>query len=255
MSISHHTNRAAYLKDDATAIQRQYYTRTAADYDQMHAGEGDADAQVLQNICALLQIVEPRSVLDVGCGTGRGLQFFRDKFPSLTAFGIEPVRALIDQAVEKSRVPPGTLLQGSGYELPFRDSSIDLVCSFAILHHVRNPNDVVGEMVRVAKKAVLIVDSNRFGQGNFVMRLVKLALYKTRLWPLVNYAKTGGKGYLVTEGDGLAYSYSVYDSFGCLAARAAHLVMMSAESVQADSWFHPLLTSPGVVALAIKAAD
>jgi ubiquinone/menaquinone biosynthesis C-methylase UbiE len=241
--------------DDPVAIQRHYYTKTAADYDTMHAGEGDADENILQTVSVLLQMVEPCTLLDVGCGTGRGIQYFREKFPLLSAYGVEPVRALLEQAVEKSKVPPGIILQGSGYALPFADASIDVVCSFAILHHVREPNRVVREMMRVAKKAVLIVDSNRFGQGRFPIRAIKLALYKTGLWPAINYIKTRGKGYMITEGDGLAYSYSVYDSFDCLANGAAHLLMLPAEAGLARSWFHPLLTSSGVIAFAIKGTD
>jgi ubiquinone/menaquinone biosynthesis C-methylase UbiE len=237
---------------DPVAVQREYYTKTAAVYDTMHAGEGDAHPDVLNSVCALLQMVEPRTLLDVGCGTGRGIEFFREKFPSLSVFGVEPVGALIEQGVQKSRIPPGIEIRGSGYALPFADASVDIVCSFAILHHVERPNDVVREMLRVARRAVLIVDSNRFGQGSWPMRFVKLALYKFGLWPLVNYLKTGGKGYLITEGDGLAYSYSVYDSFDCLASGSSRLILLAAEPGKPRSWFHPLLTSSGVIALAIK---
>jgi ubiquinone/menaquinone biosynthesis C-methylase UbiE len=240
---------------DPVALQREYYTKTAAVYDDMHAGEGDAHPEVLNNVCALLQVVEPRTLLDVGCGTGRGIYFLREKFPSLSVFGIEPVSALIEQGVQKSRIPLGIAVRGSGYALPFADSSVDVVCSFAILHHVQKPNDVVCEMLRVARKAVLIVDSNRFGQGRWPVRFAKLALYKLNLWPLVNYVKTGGKGYLITEGDGLAYSYSVYDSFDCLARGSSRLVVLAAEPGQPRSWLHPLLTCPGVIALAVKGVD
>ncbi len=33
-------------------------------------------------------------------------------------------------------------------------------------------------------------------------------LWAARLWPLVNFVKTKGKGYHYTEGDGVLYSYS-----------------------------------------------
>jgi ubiquinone/menaquinone biosynthesis C-methylase UbiE len=241
--------------DDPVAIQRQYYTQTAADYDNMHAGEGDSDLSALKNVCALLEMVHARTLLDIGCGTGRGIQYLRERFPSLEAFGVEPVRALLDQAVEKAHIPAGIVLQGSGDALPFADESVDVVCSFSILHHVEKPNAVVREMLRVARKAVLIVDSNRFGQGRWPVRVFKLAAYKLGLWGLINYLKTGGKGYMITEGDGLAYSYSVYDSFDCLAENSVQLMMFSADEGKPRSWFHPLLTSSGVIAFAIKGVD
>jgi hypothetical protein len=110
-------------------------------------------------------------------------------------------------------------------------------------------------MLRVARKAVIIVDGNRFGQGRWPIRILKLGLYKAGLWEIVNYLKTGGKGYLVTPGDGLAYSYSVYDSFGCLAEWATQLIVASADSCKSASWFQPLLTASHVIVCAYREAD
>lgn len=42
----------------------------------------------------------------------------------------------------------------------------------------------------MAKKAVFISDSNHFGQGSRAARLIKLVLYKTRLWGIYNYLNT-----------------------------------------------------------------
>ena len=116
-------------------------------------------------------------------------------------------------------------------------------------------NAIVREMLRVARKAVIIIDGNRFGQGGWPVRLLKLGLYRTGLWKIVNYLKTGGKGYLLTEGDGLAYSYSVYDSFDLLADWAEQLIVIPSDPCEANSWFHPLLTASGILACAIKKAQ
>jgi hypothetical protein len=87
------------------------------------------------------------------------------------------------------------------------------------------------------------------------MRLLKLCLFKAGLWEAVNYLKTGGKGYTITSGDGLAYSYSAYDSFDLLAGWAKQLMVVSSEPCKASSWFHPLLTSPGVIVCALRDSD
>ncbi len=86
------------------------------------------------------------------------------------------------------------------------------------------------------------------------MRLFKLALYKTGLWGVANYLKTGGKGYLITDGDGLAYSYSVYDSFPLLSHWADRLILIPQDSQKFASWFHPLLTSSAILVCALKGA-
>jgi len=232
--------------------QRQYYTDTAAQYDEMHAHEAGDDYGNLRFICALLGMLNARTVLDVGAGTGRGIRHLLDAMPNLVVRGIEPVPALIEQAVRKNRIPEGVIVHGLGEALPFRDASFDVVCSFGILHHVPRPNAVVLEMLRVARLGVIISDSNRFGQGRRLTRLLKLFLYKTGLWEAVNYMKTGGKGYLVSPGDGVAYSYSVYDSLEHVAEWADRIILIPGEISKAGSWFHPLLTAGTVLVCALK---
>jgi SAM-dependent methyltransferase len=138
------------------------------------------------------------------------------------------------------------------WALPFADNSFDAVCEFAILHHVAEPQVVISEMLRVARKAIIISDSNRFGQGPMWMRFVKLALYKVGLWGVFNYLRTSGKRYQITEGDGLSYSYSVYDNFDQIAAWADRMIIIPADKTPADSWLHPLLTSGGVILCGIR---
>jgi ubiquinone/menaquinone biosynthesis C-methylase UbiE len=236
----------------AIAIQRKYYTDTAPKYDSMHAHEGGTDPSITKYAYALLRMLGARSVLDVGTATGRGLSDFKRAMPDLFICGIEPVDALIRQGVREGYTSGITIVCGTGEALPFPDRSFDVVCEFAALHHAANPNAIVQEMLRVARKAVIICDSNRFGQGPPLARLIKLILWKTRLWAVFNYVRTRGKGYMVTEGDGLAYSYSVYDSFDLLALWADRIVTVPCGEGKHVSWFHPLLTSAGVLLCAIK---
>ena len=79
---------------------------------------------------------ECETFLDVGAGTGRGMCFLRDRGKDVR--GIEPVTAMIEKA-ELNGVPRGSLLQGSGYELPFEDEAFDAVFECGVLHHVAEP--------------------------------------------------------------------------------------------------------------------
>ena len=65
-------------------------------------------------------------------------------------------------------------------------------------------------MMRVARKGVSLSDSNIFGQGRSPVRILKLTFYCMGLWKLLKLIQTRGRGYAISEGDGLAYSYSVY---------------------------------------------
>jgi ubiquinone/menaquinone biosynthesis C-methylase UbiE len=241
--------------NDPISAQRRYYTETAARYERMHAHEGDDDEWNIRLVCALLRLIGANSILDVGAGTGRGVQSLQSLAPNTLVCGLEPVAALIDQGIGKRRGSRPHFVQGSGDSLPFEDKSFDAVCSFAILHHVPKPSMVVGEMLRVARKAVVILDSNRFGQGRWSMRAAKLLLYKSGLWPLANFVKTRGRGYSFTEGDGVAYSYSAYDSFNQIAKWADRLMVVPSDPGKADSWLHPLLTARRVLISALKELD
>jgi hypothetical protein len=69
---------------------------------------------------------------------------------------------------------------------------------------------------------------------------------------LANWVKTRGKGYIITEGDGLSYSYSVYDSHNQLARWASNVFLLPTENLCGSSWSGPLLTSSVVLLAAIR---
>jgi ubiquinone/menaquinone biosynthesis C-methylase UbiE len=231
-------------------LQRKYYTETAPHYETMHHHEGADDPECRRFIVAILRSLQIDSLLDIGSATGRGLRELALYFPGAFVCGVEPVAALLRQSGSTNSI---SLLQASGDALPFADASFDAVTEFATLHHVANPAIVVKEMLRVARKVVVVADSNRFGQGSFPVRLLKLFLYKMRLWKLYDFLRTRGKYYQISEGDGLFYSYSVYDSYDLLADWSDRLLIFPAGTCDARaSWFHPLLTAPGVILIAIR---
>ncbi len=238
--------------DEAVSIQTRYYTESAAKYEDMHRHEGSGDALANKYVHAVLKMLEAQSVLDVGTATGRAVHDMKSVLPDALVCGVEPVAALLGIAKRNDVLCSGSLVRGTGLALPFADKSFDVVCEFGVLHHVRKPNIMVAEMTRVAKKAIIISDCNRFGQGPMSFRLLKLAMCKTGIWPIFDWLRTRGRGYRVSDGDGVSYSYSVYDSYELLADWADRVVLIPATQEKAASWCHPLLTSGGVMAFAIK---
>ncbi|HVM75479.1 MAG TPA: class I SAM-dependent methyltransferase [Candidatus Saccharimonadales bacterium] len=235
----------------ATAIQREYYARTAERYSTMHASESSDDPKLREFLVSALRPLGIRSWLDVGSANGRGLPDLADALPGAFVCGAEPVTALVQQGITAGFTKKVSLMQASGEALPFANGSFDVVSEFSVLHHAANPTLVVKEMTRVARKAVVVVDSNRFGQGSMASRWLKLAVYKLGLWGAFNYLRTGGKRYQISEGDGLFYSYSVFDSFQVLAGWADRLVVYT-NRPSPKSWFHPILTSAGVTLIALR---
>lgn len=206
-------------------MQRQYYADTAAQYDAMHLQDGDEHDFALAFLASILDFLDIRSVLDVGAGTGRVMTFLKRAKPDLAVVGIEPSGALREIGYAKG-LSREELIDGDATRTDFGDGAFDLVCEFAVLHHLRNPERAVAEMLRVSRKAIFISDSNNFGQGPAPVRLVKQLLDAMGLWKIADLIKTGGKGYSFSEGDGLAYSYSVFNNYRQIKAQceSVHLL-------------------------------
>jgi ubiquinone/menaquinone biosynthesis C-methylase UbiE len=201
-------------KSKATMIQRAYYAESAQRYDHMHMRDGvDVEHRLaLQFMISVVEYLGVRSILDVGSGTGRVLAELAGAIPGIAVVGIEPSAELRKVGHSKGLLET-QLVDGDATNLAFSDGSFDLVCEFAVLHHIPAPSIAVSEMLRVARKAIFISDCNNFGQGSRLSRVLKQAINTVGLWPLANFLKTKGKGYTISEGDGLAYSYSVFNDY------------------------------------------
>lgn len=199
------------MSSQEVLLQREYYRKTASDYDKMHVASHDEHSLALALLSTLIEFNEIQSVLDIGSGTGRALRFLAMRFPGRKIIGIEPSKELREIAYSNG-VDRNTLIDGNAYSLPFDDGEFDLVCEFGVLHHIRDNERAVMEMMRVARRGLFISDCNNFGQGSFAVRSMKQILHGLRLWPLANFLKTKGRGYSVSEGDGVFYSYSLFDS-------------------------------------------
>jgi ubiquinone/menaquinone biosynthesis C-methylase UbiE len=232
------------------SVQRDYYAMTANRYEEMRSAEHESNIASLTYIASFLRQFSARTVLDVGCGTGKTIAHLYTTNPEVTVYGVEPVRELLEVACTKGVT---NLVHGSGLTLPFRDGSFDVVIECAVLHHVRKPEAVVSEMARVARKAIFLCDSNIFGQGGPAQRLIKLLLYKIGLWKAAKFIQTRGKGYTLSEGDGLAYSYSVYFQYHQLRkwTDKVFVIPISASPGSLRSW-SSVLSAAGVLLCAVR---
>ena len=212
-------------------LQMEYYSKTAAEYDIAHL-ENDVDEDgcnehtfALHFFSAMIEQYNITRILDVGAGTGRAIKYLMDNHPNVEIVGIEPVKELREQGHNKG-ISDKILIEGDGCHIEFPDQSFDLVCEFGVLHHVPKPTLMVAEMLRVAKNMIFISDCNNFGQGSSLARFFKQALNQLGLWKAYDFLRTKGRGYQISEGDGLFYSYSVFNNFNQIknACRRIHLL-------------------------------
>jgi SAM-dependent methyltransferase len=224
---------------DASDIQRKYYTETASTYEDQHGNAVEHEA-ALRLMYALMIQFNMNTVLDVGAGTGRGLSFFLGR--GIDVRGVEPVPALIEQAIGRRGIPPERIQCARGESLPFPDRSFDVVCATGVLHHVPDPDRVVREMTRVARRAVFLSDENRFGVGSWPSKLLALSLYRLGLSRLYTSIRTGGKMYIIDKDDGLRYSFSLYETLPTVHRWADTVMILPTKPGKSASCFQPLLT-------------
>jgi SAM-dependent methyltransferase len=229
--------------------QREYYSATAAQYNDWHvnAHEQDEHSFTLAFMTSILDYYGIHSVLDVGAGTGRTLQYLKKMRPDIRTLGIEPVAELRDVGYANG-LSRESLVEGDALRLPFRDGEFDLVCEFGVLHHIRTPDIAVAEMLRVAKTAIYISDANNFGQGSFLVRSLKQLINAVGLWKAADLVRTRGKGYTLSEGDGLAYSYSVFNNYKQIQERCAMVHVLNS----AGAGTNPYRSASHVALLGVK---
>jgi SAM-dependent methyltransferase len=162
----------------------------------------------------------------VGSGTGRAVLKIKQVLPHVAAIGIEPSSEMRKAGYSKG-LAEAELIDGDAMNLGFPDNSFDVVCEFGILHHVPDPGRAIAQMLRVARKAIFISDNNNFGEGSRVGRGVKQALNAMGLWRAAYWLRTGGKGYCISESDGLAYSFSVFSYYRQIANRCKSVYLMN----------------------------
>lgn len=232
---------------DEIEMQRRYYTETAHRYDAMHVCGLSGHSFALSFMVAALDYLQIRSILDVGSGTGRAVRHIKALRPELRIVGVEPVEALREIGYAQG-LSKDDLVVGDAMTLPFGTGEFDLVCEFGALHHMKNPERAVSEMLRVAGKAVFISDSNNFGHGTRTSRAIKQMIDFCGLWKIADWIKTKGRGYTLSEGDGLAYSYSVFNNYKLLKRHCKSLHLLNTS----DGHINPYKTASQVALLGIK---
>jgi len=106
-----------------------------------------------------------KSMLDVGCGNGTFMHYLAS-LPGCKVSGIDMSEAML------SKNTMGDLVRGTADSLPFREKSFDLVFEANILHHADDPEKILREMHRVAKKYVVLIEPNRCNPVMFLFSLL-----------------------------------------------------------------------------------
>jgi ubiquinone/menaquinone biosynthesis C-methylase UbiE len=107
-------------------------------------------------------------LLDVGCGTGRFLDFVKQAWPRLPALGLDLSEAYVEEARHHlRRWSRLNLMVANGEAIPLADGSLDAVTSIFLLHELppKVRRALFGEFARVLKPGgrLVLVDSLQRG--------------------------------------------------------------------------------------------
>ena len=134
-------------------------------------------SKIQMNEEALSGVSKDAKILEVGCNIGlqlRGLQ--RSGFTSL--YGVELQGYAVNKAHEWLK--DINIIQGSGFDLPFRDRFFEVVCTNGVLIHIA-PEDydkIMSEMYRCSGKYIMgfeyyaneVTDINYRGNKGFLWK-------------------------------------------------------------------------------------
>jgi ubiquinone/menaquinone biosynthesis C-methylase UbiE len=130
---------------------------------------GTANATRRQALRPLHEVFSGRDqrrlrLLDVGCGTGRALDFFKQAWPRLPTVGLDMSEAYVAEARRHlKRWCWVNFIIASGEAIPLEDQSQDAVTSIFMVHELppKVRRSVFGEFARVLKRGgrLVVVDS------------------------------------------------------------------------------------------------
>lgn len=100
-----------------------------------------------------LTLDEHQTLVDLGCGGGRNVQFFLTRVDNVygmdySATSVEIARALNRQAIDAGRCE---IIQGDVTTLPFGNESVDVVTAFETVYFWPNPEVSFKEVYRVLR--------------------------------------------------------------------------------------------------------
>jgi 2-polyprenyl-3-methyl-5-hydroxy-6-metoxy-1,4-benzoquinol methylase len=98
----------------------------------------------------------PESALDLGCGEGVLTERFAERLGAGRVVGVDLEDPKLRAEWARRARPNLEFRALAGPDLPFGDGEFDIACAIEVLEHVPDPEHILAEMVRVARRHVLV---------------------------------------------------------------------------------------------------
>ena len=181
----------SYLQQFIWSTRHLYKKNWAQDF--LNTSEHPHRKQILEAFYGFENLT---SVLDLGCGPGANIVAIRKKFSDIDLIGVDinPEAIKVGRAYFASKGDDKVkLIKGRADAVPLHDKCVDVVCIDALLMFITPSliNNVITEILRLAKKGVVIndyhlagVEDGKFFGGRWVHdieALLRRALPKAKI--------------------------------------------------------------------------
>lgn len=120
--------------------------------------------ELLSSSDGLLDHLELSSLATIGDNLGRDAGYFKKKYPNCRCIATDLHADGIQQAAVEGHVD--ATMSADVESLPFSNNSLDCIVAKEAFHHWPRPILGLYEMLRAAKKAVLLIEPNDVFKGN-----------------------------------------------------------------------------------------
>jgi len=152
------------------------------DFYETHYAELDLTKHMLERIklterALSLFLSEKETIVEIGCGNGKNLRYYKERLEFQDAYCIE-IASSAEDAVRRNGITP-YIEDVNTSKLPFKDSSINAVIFEEVIEHLYNSDLVLSEIYRVLKKGsngILILSTPNL--SSWVNRLVLFMGYQ-----------------------------------------------------------------------------
>jgi len=130
---------------------RRRFDRAATRFDTADFVHRFAFDELLQRLSPVN--LQPRHILDLGCGTGSGSTPLQRRFPGSRVIGMDASFVMLQcNARKKTLFAKRPALQGDAARIPLKDGSIDLVVANMLLPWIDDLAGCLAEVARVTRK-------------------------------------------------------------------------------------------------------
>ncbi len=135
---------------------RRSFSRAADGYEEVAVLQREAGSRLLERLD--LVKLDPRRVLDLGCGTGLQTQALLRRYPRAQVVALDLALPMVRRARRKRRWRRRPLcVCGDMERLPLRDRSVDLVVSNLAFQWSADPEGLFRECLRVLRPGGLLM--------------------------------------------------------------------------------------------------